>query len=661
MIKLSFTRHSSEFWVDYFLGIALSPVFVEMSEKFPSPNSSSSFPISNDLQTVLQRIVDDVVSALGCVGAMVATLEMDNSLPVRAYAVDIAPKLLNTIENKLGVSFVGPRSIAYLNDKKFKDNLGVRAVTIQNGGPDVVISNTLHDLFRPVVNKPLSEMAQQLTGIKQVIAVPFFIGDEAVGNLFAASRHEFSGQDIKFLTAFGRQAATAIQTQRYLTEMRALERVILALQSSITSETQALQLVVDTVVQKLGYVGAMVATLEANNSLPVRAYAVSFDTTLVKNVEQRLGVSLIGPKSIAYLDDPRFADNLSVRAVRGANGRPQRFVVSDNLYDLFRPVINKPLSDMAQKLTGIKQVMAVPFFLEDEVVGNLFVASRRPLFRDWEKDVLATFGQQAAVGIRNARLYRIAEERRQIAQLFGKMAFSAAANIHALRNYIGAPRTYLQLLEIKDQLSPDLLEELQDTGAGALTHLNKAIKILDNLHEPWEMTSDEATDINKCLIMGIRKVFPRIVLEMSEDTIETGDGVTIHKNLDNDLLPIRTSPDMLSEAFRIMAKNAIEAIKKNKKARNLWVETHLLPEAIIEIKMCDDGLGIKPENINKIFELGWSTKNGQGMGFGLFWAKDYIEGLGGTISVQSAWQQGTTFTIHLPSSAVDPNLPKMEP
>jgi signal transduction histidine kinase len=633
---------------------------MEMVKKFPFLNSSSPFPISNELQTVLQRIVDDVVAALGCVGAMVATLEMDNSLPVRAYAVDVAPTLLKTIEDKLGVSFIGPHSVAYLDDKKFKDNLSVRAVKTQNGGPDVVISNKLHDLFRPVVSRPLSEMAQRLTKINQVIAVPFFIHDEVVGNLFAASRAEFSEQDIKFLTAFGRQAATAIQTQRYLTEMRALERVILAMQSSITSETQVLQLVVDTVVQKLGYVGAMVATLEANNSLPVRAYAVGFDTTLLKSVEQQLGVSLIGPKSVAYLDDPRYADNLSIRAVKGMNGRPQRFVVSDYLYDLFRPVINKPLSDLAQKLTGIKQVMAVPFFLEDEVVGNLFVASRRPLFRGWEKEVLATFGQQAAVGIRNARLYRIAEERRQIAQLFGKMAFSAAANIHALRNYIGAPRTYLQLLEIKDQLSPDLLEELQETGAGALEHLNRAIEVLDNLHEPWEMKSDEPTDVNKCLIMGIRKAFPRLVLDMNQDIVETGENLTIYKKLANNLPSIRTSPDMLTEAFRIMTKNAIEAIKNSKKGCNLWVETHLLPAATIEIKMGDDGLGIKPEHINKIFELGWSTKKGQGMGFGLFWTKDYIEGLGGNISVQSIWQQGTRFTIQLPSSAVDANPTKME-
>ena len=619
------------------------------NKNLAAANAAAVSTISAELQTVLQRIVDDVVAGLGCVGAMVATLEMGTVLPVRAYSVNVAPDLLKQLEDRLGVSLIGPKSAAYLDDKKFKDNLSMRAIKGVNGHPEAVISNSLHDLFRPVMNKLLSDMAQQLTNIKQVIAVPFFIGDEVVGNLFAASQENFSPRDINFLTAFGSQAATAIQTQRYLTEMRAMERVILSMQTSITSETHVLQIIVNTVVQKLGYVGAMVATLEADNSLPVRAYAVGFDSKLLKSLEDKLGVSLIGPKSVAYLDDARFEENLSVRAVTGLDGRPQEFVVSDKLYDLFRPIVNKPLSDLAQKFTGIKQVMAVPFFLEDEVVGNLFVASRKPKFYEWEKEILATFGQQAAVGIRNARLYQIAEERWQIAQMFGKMAFSAAANIHALRNHIGAPRTYLQLLEIKDQLSPGQQAELDEAADGALTHLNKAVDILDTLHEPWGQAPDIPSDVNQCLILAMRKVFSRKILEMSQDIVETDNGIVLHKSLAADLPLIQTSPDMLTEAFRVIIKNAMEAIRNHGHGSRLWVESQLQAGAIIQIVIRDDGIGIKPENLSKIFEMGWSSKNGQGMGFGLFWTRDYIEGLGGTINVESQWKKGATFVITLPA------------
>jgi GAF domain-containing protein len=361
--------------------------------KYPAKYSASAadqgqdkaLEISAELQNVLQQIVDDVVSGLGCVGAMVATLEMDNSLPVRAYAVDLAPGLLEKMEQRLGLNIVGPQSVAYLDDADFEENLSVRAIKGVDGTPQAVVSNDLFDLFRPVVSKALSDVVQQMTDIQQVVAVPILVGDEVVGNMFAATRESFSDRDIAFLTAFGSQAATAIQSRRYLTEMRALERVILSLQTSITDETQVLQIIVDTVVQKLKYVGAIVATLEADNALPVRAYAVGFDLGLLKTLEQKLGVTLTGSKSVAYLDDERFQENLSVRAVKGDNGRPLRFIASDRLYDLFRPVVNIPLSDLAQRLTGIKQVVAVPFFLEDEVVGNLFVASRKEKFDKWEQ------------------------------------------------------------------------------------------------------------------------------------------------------------------------------------------------------------------------------------------------------------------------------------
>ncbi len=600
---------------------------------------------SSKLQVTLQAIVDDVVNSLGYVAAMVAPLEMDNTLPVRAYLVNMSPLLLQQLEKKFGLSFISPESVAYLDDPKFKDNLSVKAIKAR----EILVSDSLYDLFRPVVNEHLSDVAQRVTRIKQVIAVPLHIDNEVVGNLFALSREVFSEQDMKFLSAFGNQAAAAIRTQRYLTEMQALERVILSLQTNITAETQVLKIIVDTVVEKLGYIGAMAATLEADNSLPVRTYAVGFDEAMLDSLEQKLGVSFKSSNAVAYLDDEQFKDNLSVRAVRGVNGYPQKYIVSNELYDLLRPVVDKPLADMVQHLTGIKQVMAIPFFIDDEVVGNLFIASQKDQFSVWEKEILSVFGQQAAVGLRNARLYHITQEQRLIAQLFGKMAFSAAANIHALRNHVGTTRTFLQLLDLGDQLSPEHWEKLRASGPDALNHLNEAVNILDNLHEPWRQSQDVPTDVNECLLAAVRKVFPQVILDLSGDKVTTEEGITLHKSLAEKLPLIKTSPDMLTEAFRVIFKNGVEAVKTKENKRTMWITSHLQANSIIEVSIRDSGVGIKPENLIKIFEMGWSTKAGEGMGFGLFWTKDYIEGLGGNIRAESKLNQGTTFIINLGS------------
>jgi signal transduction histidine kinase len=115
------------------------------------------------------------------------------------------------------------------------------------------------------------------------------------------------------------------------------------------------------------------------------------------------------------------------------------------------------------------------------------------------------------------------------------------------------------------------------------------------------------------------------------------------------LPPVKTSPDMLIEVFRVLVKNAAEAVNERGQGNELWLGSRLGADSAVEVLIRDCGTGIKPENLNRIFELGWSTKK-EGMGFGLFWAKDFVEGLGGNIQVESVWGQGTTFCVSLPVS-----------
>jgi signal transduction histidine kinase len=296
--------------------------------------------------------------------------------------------------------------------------------------------------------------------------------------------------------------------------------------------------------------------------------------------------------------------------------------------------------------------VAVPFFLEDEVVGNLFVATRRAKLSEREKEILTAFGQQAAVGIRNARLYRKSEERRQIAQVFGKMAFSAAAYVHELRNQISTFRAYLDLTRLLPKLSVEQSRQVLDNAPDVLLNLNRAAVILDNLHEPWRGTPDVPTDVNACVTWAIRKVFPKAEVgsrDLEGAALDTRAGITVRTSLPADLPKVETSPDMLIEVFRVLVKNAAEAIKEKGHGNELWLESRLGADSAVEVVIRDCGTGIKPENLNRVFELGWSTKK-EGMGFGLFWVKDFVEGLGGDIQVESVWGQGTTFCVSLPVS-----------
>ena len=75
----------------------------------------------------------------------------------------------------------------------------------------------------------------------------------------------------------------------------------------------------------------------------------------------------------------------------------------------------------------------------------------------------------------------------------------------------------------------------------------------------------------------------------------------------------------------------------------------LSEEGVVQIIFQDDGRGIEPENIKRIFEPGFSTKK-RGWGLGLAFVRRIIEEYhGGRISVvQSVPGEGTSFEVILP-------------
>ncbi|HNT78244.1 MAG TPA: HAMP domain-containing sensor histidine kinase [Anaerolineae bacterium] len=672
------TRQSARYW------------FNRRTQSRPTLVATVERAAASSLEATLQGIVQDVVNVLGYTGAMVATYEQGDSLPVRAIYIDphiARAEDIHQWERNISEFAGRPVSITdpdvarvYVYDEACADNLSVKAV--MGGGP--ITSEDLYDLFTPIAplaSRPFVEGIQQAMGIQQVIAVPFFLevndgtgnnpNHELVGNLFAAKRARISTQDIMVLSAFGRQAAAAIGSERRRLQIEIANELIFRVQTSLKDEARILEWIVQGVVTDLGYAGAMVAPYEADGSLP--AYALHIDPRIatledihrwedqISQVAARM-IRITDP-SVAkvYVDQEEYRENLSFRAAKA--GKP---VISNDLYDLFTPIVPPAARGIVreiQQAMGIQQVIAVPFFLEKfadyktttdaeegppatlELVGNLFAATRSQVFKRSEIDLLQAFGVQAAAGIRNARLYRKAEERQQAAQMFGRMAFSAATSVHAMRNHVGVVRLHLDLLERMplEEVSAQLQHNDQ-----IKERLDQVTRILDTLREPWRQISDELTDVNTCLSHAINRTVSEADREHTVIKLALADSA----------LKVETSADMLTEAFKVLIKNAFEAIREKWGAPprgvgetgpggRLYVQSRLDSLTRIEVLISDNGGGIKPENVNRIFEIGWSTKK-VGMGFGLFWAKDYFEGLGGSITVESVLNQGTTFVVRIP-------------
>jgi signal transduction histidine kinase len=424
---------------------------------------------------------------------------------------------------------------------------------------------------------------------------------------------------------------------------------------------------VEGVVTELNYPGAMLATYEENSdALPVRAFYVDpqvIEVDEIKKLEDQFSsrfsevlspeycpdgrISLTDPDiARVYLNIEAYKDNLGVQAAK--TGSP---IVRDHLYDLFTPIVpeaSRSVIQGIQERLGIRQVIAIPFFIETNVngglakeyVGNLFAATQSQRFSQWEIDLLQTFGQQAAAGLKNARLYHQSENRRISAQIFGKMAFSATASLHALRNHIGSMTISVQMLNDERYAQKILDDEAlrKQFTEPMVQRLQMTRDLLESLREPFRASDDRSVDVNVCINRALEKVTRRMPTGCEQITTSLAD----------DLPEITTMPEMLTEAFSVIIKNAIEAMaKKDAKDRQLHILSQRLPDSEIEITIRDNGIGIKPEDLESIFDLGKTTKP-TGMGFGLFWTKDFIEGLGGKITIESAWGKGTTVRIFIP-------------
>jgi PAS domain S-box-containing protein len=86
----------------------------------------------------------------------------------------------------------------------------------------------------------------------------------------------------------------------------------------------------------------------------------------------------------------------------------------------------------------------------------------------------------------------------------------------------------------------------------------------------------------------------------------------------------------------------------------------LLPGQYVKLSLADEGVGIAPNYLDKIFDPYFSTKQ-KGSGLGLTAAYSIIQHNAGHIGVESAVGRGTTFIIHLPATEMAPVAPDREP
>jgi two-component system, NtrC family, sensor kinase len=124
--------------------------------------------------------------------------------------------------------------------------------------------------------------------------------------------------------------------------------------------------------------------------------------------------------------------------------------------------------------------------------------------------------------------------------------------------------------------------------------------------------------------------------------------VHVETHLDSTLPKIVGSEDQLQQVFMNLVSNAAQAMEPKDGGRLHILSGRVPDDGRIFVQIKDTGVGIPPENIPKLFEPFFTTKRRKGVGLGLSVAYGIIQDHGGSIGVESAAGEGSTFTIKLP-------------
>jgi len=218
----------------------------------------------------------------------------------------------------------------------------------------------------------------------------------------------------------------------------------------------------------------------------------------------------------------------------------------------------------------------------------------------------------------------------------GRLAAGIAHELGAPLNVIDARAE--QLLEKADAGREKQIKNLTiiRSQSSRIAHI---VRQLLNLARPYNLRF-ETIEIND-------------LLKSALEEFETDENLRI-EFVSNDNQKISGDRDFLRQVFVNIFQNARQAMSG---AGVLRIEFFAAPREgknFAAVKVSDTGAGIAPENLEKIFDPFYTTKDiGQGTGLGLAVSRRIVEEHGGMIEAVNNESGGASFTVYLPKSSAD--------
>ena len=296
-----------------------------------------------------------------------------------------------------------------------------------------------------------------------------------------------------------------------------------------------------------------------------------------------------------------------------------RLVIRQKASDVFFPLIKAVIIASLLVLIGGAMVVLIAFFLATTVANRLTLA-------EVEKREM---GSQLIMAGKLAEI--------------GEMSAGMA---HEINNP-------LQIMAMEFTMIRDVFDDFSD----GRTLDEEARRIIRDSMDQIGLQINRCRDITHGLLKFSRKselhLQPLNMSSLIEDSVQMVahqaqlQSVTIERHIDDQLPTVHSDSEQLRQVLVNLLNNALYAVRDRiggmigimvKKAANG-----------VDIEVSDNGCGIKPEDLEKIFVPFYTTKPvGKGTGLGLSTCYGIIERLGGTLSVKSQPGAGSMFTVSLP-------------
>ncbi|MFU8770742.1 MAG: sensor histidine kinase, partial [Desulfotignum sp.] len=300
-------------------------------------------------------------------------------------------------------------------------------------------------------------------------------------------------------------------------------------------------------------------------------------------------------------------------------------VVRQEKKDAFRFFYYALYASLVIVLLGIAIIVGMSFFMTEKLFLRL-----EQLGRD-KKDL----GNQL---IRATQLAEVGE--------------MAAGFAHEINNP-------LQIIKSEHALIASIFEDLYENKKIDRED-EEILELVDSLSQ-IELQVSRCSDITRAILKFGRKNETRVkllypgeeipeILKMIEQRAGV-EGIAMFQNIPEHLPGFMGDASQFQQVMLNLLNNAIDAVMEQhpETGGRLDIQASEKDEKWIEIRVMDNGSGIQPENIEKVFSPFFTTKPvGKGTGLGLSVCYGIIENFGGTMDVTSRVNEGTAFIITLP-------------